>query len=125
MKDDSSHSEVGGVRVDFKREVKVRESEAWRGCDECFEVLERPCSVVVPVFVDVVILMACEIGEWCRVCCEMINEATVVAGETEEGVDVSDGSGSWPILDSFNLGGIHSDEVLGDDVIKEFDGKFS
>ena len=69
--------------------------------------------------------VACEVSEGCCMRGEMINEATVVAGETEEGADVFDGCGSGPIFKSFNFGGIHGNGVFGDDVTKEFDGKFS
>ena len=56
---------------------------------------------------------------------EMVNEATVVAGEAEEGANMFDGSGHGPILDSLNFGWIHGNGVLGDDVAEEFDGEFS
>ncbi len=77
------------------------------------------------MFADVMILVACEIGEGCCMCGEMINEATVVAGEAEKGADVYDGCGSGPILDSLNFGGGHGDGVFGGNVTKAFDVKFS
>jgi hypothetical protein len=55
----------------------------------------------------------------------MVNEATVVAGETKEGADVFDGSGNGPVLDCLNFCRIHGNSVLGDDVAEEFDGEFS
>ncbi len=71
------------------------------------------------------ILVACEIRERGGVCSEMVNEATVVAGETEEGADVFDGSGNGPVFDSLNFRWIHGNSVFGDDVTKAFDGQFS
>ena len=65
--------------------------------------------------------VACEVSEGCCMRGEMINEATVVAGEAEERANMFDGSERGPILDSLNFGGIHGNGVLGDDVSEEFD----
>ncbi len=86
-------------RVDLKWERKVGQSEAWSGGDEFLQVVKSYSASVVPMLADVVIIVACEVSEGCCIRGEMINEATVVAGETEEGADVSDGSGRGPIFD--------------------------
>ena len=125
LKENSAHSKVGGVRVDFEGKRKVGQSEAWSGGDEGFEVIKSLGARVVPVFADVVILVSREVSEWCRMRGEMIDEATVVAGETEEGADVSDGSGRGPIFDCRDFGGIHDNGVPRDDVAEELDGEFS
>jgi hypothetical protein len=76
------------------------------------------------VLVDVVIFMSGEVVEGCCNGGEMINEASIVAHEAEEGANVFDGCGCWLVFDSFNFGWIHGDGVFGDDVVEEFNGNF-
>ncbi len=82
LKENSTHSKVGRVRVYLKRKRKIGKSEARSGGDECLEVVESRSAGLVPTFTYVMILVACEVREGSGVCGKMVNEATVVAGET-------------------------------------------
>ena len=81
-KENSTHSKVGRVRVYLKRKRKIGKSEAWSGGDECLEVVESRSAGLVPIFTNVVILVSCEVREGSCMRGEMVNEATVIAGET-------------------------------------------
>ena len=56
---------------------------------------------------------------------EVANEAAVEVGEAKEGTKVVRVGGGGPAVDYLELGGVHVDGAVGDDVAKEVDSRLA